>query len=287
MQIGVVFPQTEIGADAAAVRAYGEAVEELGFSHIMAYDHVVGADPAVYEGWAGPYDIHSTFHEPLVLFGYLAAVTSVGFVTGIVIAPQRQTVLVAKQAAQVDLLSSGRFRLGLGLGWNPVEYEALGHDFTTRGRRLEEQVSLLRRLWTEQSVTFAGEFDRVKGAGLAPLPVQRPIPIWLGGQSPAAYRRMGRLADGWLPQMSPGRQLDDAIAIVKAAAIEAGRSPADLGMEGRVAWTGDPDDLVAEADRWRTVGATHLAVNTMKARLVGVDAHFAALATASDALNLR
>jgi probable F420-dependent oxidoreductase len=287
MQIGVVFPQAEIGADAAAVRAYGEAVEELGFSHIMVYDHVVGADPAVYEGWAGPYDIHSTFHEPLVLFGYLAAFTSVEFVTGIVIAPQRQTVLVAKQAAEVDLLSSGRFRLGLGLGWNPVEYEALGQDFTIRGRRLEEQVSLLRRLWTEQSVTFAGEFDRVTGAGLAPLPVQRPIPIWLGGQSPAAYRRMGRLADGWFPQMSPGRQLDDAIAIVKAAAIEAGRSPADLGMEGRVAWTGDPDDLVAEADSWRTVGATHLAVNTMKARLAGVDAHLAALATASDALNLR
>jgi probable F420-dependent oxidoreductase len=253
----------------------------------MAYDHVVGADPAVYEGWAGPYDIHSTFHEPLVLFGYLAAVTSVEFVTGIVIAPQRQTVLVAKQAAEVDLLSNGRFRLGLGLGWNPVEYEALGQDFTTRGRRLEEQVSLLRRLWTERSVTFAGEFDRVTGAGLAPLPVQRPIPIWLGGQSPLAYRRMGRLADGWLPQMSPGRQLDDAIAIVKAAAIEAGRSPADLGMEGRVAWTGDPDDLVAEADRWRTAGATHLAVNTMKARLAGVDEHLAALAAASDTLNLR
>jgi probable F420-dependent oxidoreductase len=287
MQIGVVFPQTEIGADVAAVRAYGEAVEELGFSHIMAYDHVVGADPAVYEGWAGPYDIHSTFHEPLVLFGYLAAVTSVEFVTGIVIAPQRQTVLVAKQAAEVDLLSNGRFRLGLGLGWNPVEYEALGQDFTTRGRRLEEQVSLLRRLWTERSVTFAGEFDRVTGAGLAPPPVQRPIPIWLGGQSPAAYRRMGRLADGWFPQMSPGRQLDDAITIVKAAAVEAGRSPADLGMEGRVAWTGDPDDLVAEADRWRTAGATHVAVNTMKARLTGVDEHLAALAAASDTLNLR
>ena len=287
MQIGVVYPQTEIGADVAALRAYGEAVEELGFSHIMAYDHVVGADPAVYEGWAGSYDIHSTFHEPLVLFGYLAAVTSVEFVTGIVIAPQRQTVLVAKQAAEVDLLSSGRFRLGLGLGWNPVEYEALGQDFTTRGRRLEEQVSLLRRLWTERSVTFAGEFDRVTGAGLAPLPVQRPIPIWLGGQSPAAYRRMGRLADGWFPQMSPGRQLDDAIAIVKAAAIEAGRSPADLGMEGRVAWTGDPGDLVAEVDRWRTAGATHLAVNTMKARLAGVDEHLAALAAASDTLNLR
>jgi probable F420-dependent oxidoreductase len=287
MQIGVVFPQTEIGADVAAVRAYGEAVEELGFSHIMAYDHVVGADPAVYEGWAGPYDIHSTFHEPLVLFGYLAAVTSVEFVTGIVIAPQRQTVLVAKQAAEVDLLSNGRFRLGVGLGWNPVEYEALGQDFTTRGRRLEEQVSLLRRLWTERSVTFAGEFDRVTGAGLAPPPVQRPIPIWLGGQSPAAYRRMGRLADGWFPQMSPGRQLDDAITIVKAAAVEAGRSPADLGMEGRVAWTGDPDDLVAEADRWRTAGATHVAVNTMKARLTGVDEHLAALAAASDTLNLR
>src|ERR1700716_247210 len=178
MQIGVVFPQSEIGADVDGVRAYGLAVEELGFTHVMAYDHVVGADPEVHQGWNGPYDVHTTFHEPMVMFGYLAAVTSLELVTSIIILPQRQTVLAAKQAAEVDLLSGGRFRFGVGLGWNPVEYEALGQPFDKRGRRLSEQIGLLRALWTSPSVTFVGEFDQVTGAGLAPLPVQRPIPIW-------------------------------------------------------------------------------------------------------------
>ena len=176
MQIGVVFPQTELGPDAGAVRAYGQRVEELGFQHVMAYDHVVGADPAVHQGWSGPYDVRTTFHEPMVMFGFLAGLTSLELVTGIIILPQRQTALVAKQAAEVDLLSGGRFRLGVGLGWNQVEYEALGQEFRTRGRRIEEQVALMRRLWTEESVTHEGEFDRVTGAGLAPLPVQQADP---------------------------------------------------------------------------------------------------------------
>src|ERR1700740_1806061 len=163
MRIGVVFPQTELGGDPAVVRAYGQRVEELGFTHILAYDHVVGADPKVHRGWHGPYNIHSTFHEPFVLFGYLAAITTLELVTGIIILPQRQTALVAKQAAEVDLLTGGRFRLGGGLGWTRVEYDALGQDFTTRGRRIEEQVQLLRRLWTEPSVTFAGRFDEIPG----------------------------------------------------------------------------------------------------------------------------
>jgi probable F420-dependent oxidoreductase len=287
MQIGVVLPQTELGADVAAVRDYGQAVEELGYRHVLAYDHVVGADPDVHEGWSGPYDVHSTFHEPLIVFAYLAAVTSLELVTGIIIAPQRQTVLLAKQAAEVDLLSGGRLRLGVGLGWNPVEYEALGQDFATRGRRLEEQAGLLRRLWTEASVTFAGQFDRVTGAGLAPLPVQRPIPLWFGGQSPPAYRRIGRLADGWFPQLSPGHRLDEAIALVAEGAREVGRAPEELGMEGRTPWTGDPDELAAVAARWRDAGATHLAINTMKAGLATVEDHLTALATAADALGLR
>src|ERR1700683_4079741 len=182
MQIGVVFPQTEIGGDVGALRGYAQRVEELGFRHVLAYDHVLGADPAVYPGWDGPYDVTTTFHEPFVLFGYLAGITSLELVTGIIILPQRQTALVAKQAAEVDLLSKGRFRLGVGLGWNAVEYEALGRSFSDRGRRSEEQVALLRRLWTEPSVTHAGASEQVNGAGLAPLPVQRPIPIWFGGQ---------------------------------------------------------------------------------------------------------
>src|SRR4029453_6781716 len=179
MRIGVVFPQTELGGDVGAVRAYGEGVAGLGYTHLLAYDHVVGADPAVHQGWAGPYDVTTTFHEPFVMFGYLAGLIDIELVTGIIILPQRQTALVAKQAAEVDLLTGGRFRLGVGLGWNHVEYEALGQRFDQRGRRLSEQIGLLRRLWTEPSVTHAGEFDTVTAAGLAPLPVQRPIPVWI------------------------------------------------------------------------------------------------------------
>lgn len=287
MRIGVVFPQTEIGADAGAVRAYGQAAEALGYRHVMAYDHVVGADPEVHRGWRGPYDVSSTFHEPMVLFGYLAALTSLELVTAIIILPQRQTALVAKQAAEVDLLSEGRLRLGVGLGWNQVEYEALGQDFGTRGRRMEEQVGLLRRLWTEPSITFEGAFDRVTGAGLAPLPVQRPIPVWFGAQSPRAYRRAGRLGDGWFPQVSPGPELEEAKAIVEGAAVEAGRDPGSLGMEGRVGWTGSQEALAELAGRWREAGATHLAVNTMGAGLGSVDGHLAALESAAEALGLR
>src|SRR3989454_5731862 len=161
MRIGVVFPQTELGGDVGAVRAYGQAAEALGYTHLLAYDHVVGADPTVHAGWAGPYDVSTTFHEPFVMFGYLAAVTSVELVTGIIILPQRQTVLVAKQAAEVDLLTRGHFRLGVGLGWNAVEYEALGTTFSNRGRRIEEQVALMRRLWTEQTVTYDGTYEHV------------------------------------------------------------------------------------------------------------------------------
>jgi probable F420-dependent oxidoreductase len=283
MRIGVVFPQTELGGDAGAVRAYARGAEELGFTHVLAYDHVVGADPAVHAGWDGPYDVRTTFHEPLVLFGYLAAVTSLELVTGIIIVPQRQTALVAKQAAEVDLLSGGRFRLGVGIGWNRVEYEALGQDFSTRGRRLEEQITLLRRLWTEQSVTFRGTFDQISGAGLAPPPVQRPIPVWVGAQSPPAYRRAGRLADGWFPQMAPGPHLEAARRIVTEAAAQAGRDPASLGMEGRVRWQQDQVLLAATIRQWQDAGATHLSVNTMGAGLTTVDDHLAALATAAEA----
>src|SRR5918993_2963294 len=214
MQIGVVFPQTEIGADVTAVRRYATRVEQLGFAHLLAYDHVLGADPEVHAPWRGPYDLHTTFHEPFVLFGYLAAATTLELVTGVIILPQRQTALVAKQAAEVDLLTDGRFRLGVGIGWNAVEYEALGESFDDRGRRMSEQIPLLRRLLTERVVTHAGEFDHITGAGLAPLPLQRPIPVWIGGQSAPAYRRIGRLADGWVPQVAPGPRLREATAVV-------------------------------------------------------------------------
>ncbi len=285
MRVGVVFPQTELGGDVGAVRAYGERVEELGFTHLLAYDHVVGADPAVHTGWNGPYDVRTTFHEPLVMFGFLAGITrSLELVTGVIILPQRQTALVAKQAAEVDLLSGGRLRLGIGIGWNAVEYEALGEDFGTRGKRSAEQIDLLRRLWTEQTVTFDGTFDKVTGVGLAPMPVQRPIPIWIGAASAPGYRRAGRLADGWFPMMEPGPRLDEALAEIERGATEVGRDPTSIGMEGRVSWNGDDDAVAHQIEAWAGVGASHLSVNTMGAGLKTADQHLDVLARVADSL---
>jgi probable F420-dependent oxidoreductase len=286
VQIGVVFPQTEIGADVAGVRQYAQAVEQLGYRHVLAYDHVLGADPSVHAPWTGPYDVHTTFHEPFVLFGYLAGITSLEVVTGVIILPQRQTALVAKQAAEVDLLTNGRFRLGVGVGWNHVEYDGLGQDFATRGRRSGEQVELLRRLWTEQTVTGSVDGERVVGAGLAPLPVQRPIPVWFGAQSPPAYRRAGRLGDGWFPQMQPGPELDRARETVEEAARGAGRDPGTLGMEGRASWKGDADEVAARVEEWRAAGASHVSINTMKAGFDSVDDHLAALEALAAAIGL-
>ncbi len=281
MKIGVVFPQTELGGDVGAVRAYGQAVDELGYHHLLAYDHVVGADPEMHAPWNGPYDVTTTFHEPLVMFGYLAGITDLELVTGIVILPQRQTVLAAKQAAEVDLLTGGRFRFGVGIGWNAVEYEALGQRFDQRGRRLGEQVELLRALWTNPSITFDGAFDRVTAAGLAPLPIQRPIPIWIGGNSEPAYRRIGRLADGWFPMVPPGPRLDTAIDVIRRAAEDAGRDFETIGMEGRVQWDpADPDRFARRVEKWRTAGATHLTVDTMYVGLGGVDDHIDAVGRA-------
>jgi probable F420-dependent oxidoreductase len=238
---------------------------------VLIYDHVLGADPAIHTLWDRPYDVRTTFREPFVLFGYLAALTSLELVTGVIILPQRQTALVAKQAAEVDLLTGGRFRLGVGIGWNQV-------------RRSEEQIALLRRLFTEQSVTFEGADEQVVGAGISPLPVQRPIPIWIGGSSPRAYQRIGRLADGWFPQVAPGPALDEARGIVEQAARDAGRNPADIGLEGRVNYTGDLDDALASIENWRAVGASHVTINTMGAGLSGVDNHLAVLRDVASSL---
>jgi probable F420-dependent oxidoreductase len=281
MRIGVVFPQTEIGHDAGGVRAYAEAAEELGFGHLLAYDHVVGADTRVHENWRGPYELASSFHESLVLFGYLAGLTSLDLVTGILIAPQRQTVLIAKQAAAVDVLSGGRLRLGLGIGWNPVEYVALGKDFSNRGRRLEEQIPLLRRLFTEESVTFEGEYDTVIGAGISPLPVQRPIPIWMGGTSEAALLRIGRLGDGWFPQVVPGHGYEESLATVHRGAAEAGRAPSAIAVEGRINAGVSEEKTARHLAAWTAAGASYVSVNTMGGGHRGPDAHIAALERAA------
>ena len=279
MHVGVVFPQIEIGSDRGAVRAYADAVNGLGYHHLLAYDHVVGADPSVHAGWNGPYSIADTFHEPMVLFGYLAACTDLELVSGILIAPQRQTVLVAKQAAEVDVLSGGRLRLGIGLGWNRLEYQALSKDFSNRAARIVEQVELLRRLFTEESVTFEGRYEQLHGVGILPMPVQRPIPIWFGGLAPAALRRIGRLADGWFPLVRFGPELEAAVTTVQEAARAAGRGP--IPFEGRISVGAEPDKVDRHLAGWRDVGASHVSLDTMRQGFSGVDEHVAALTAAA------
>jgi probable F420-dependent oxidoreductase len=279
MKIGVVFPQTEIGAEPAGVKDYAQAAEDLGFSHILAYDHVIGANVASRPGWKPPYTHLDQFHEPFVLFSYLAGLTKkIGWVTGIIILPQRQTVLVAKQAAALDVLSGGRLRLGIGIGWNPVEYEALGENFKDRGRRSEEQIELLRKLWTQPLLSFDGRWHKVTDAGINPLPVQRPIPIWFGGSDDRALRRLARLGDGWFPLMSPDEKCQATIERIRAYAKEAGRNPSTIGIEGRIAYgQGSTEAWLQELDAWNKLGATHVSFNTMKAGLNGPAAHIEAM----------
>jgi probable F420-dependent oxidoreductase len=279
MRVGVVFPQTEITADPTAVKDYAQASEDLGFAHLLAYDHVLGANPASRPDWRAPYSHLDMFHEPFVLFGFLAGLTKrIELVTGIIILPQRQTVLVAKQAATLDVLSKGRLRLGIGIGWNAVEYEALGEDFKNRGRRSEEQVDVLRKLWTQQLVTYNGQWHKITDAGINPLPVQRPIPIWFGGTDERALRRLAKLGDGWFPQMGPDEKCQAAIEKIRAYAKEAGRDPDQIGIEGRMHYDkGSAETWVKELEAWKKLGATHVSLNTMKAGLTAPAAHIEAI----------
>jgi probable F420-dependent oxidoreductase len=280
MKFGVVFPQTEIGAEVGAIRAYAQAAEDLAYDYLLAYEHVVGANPNRPGGWAGrPYDHNSLFHEPFVLFGYLAAITErLELATGILILPQRQTVLIAKQAAQVDLLSGGRLRLGIGVGWNEVEYEALGQDFRTRGRRQAEQVDLLRRLWTERLVNFTGEFDFVPDAGIYPLPVQQPIPIWFGGGADPVLRRMAVQGDGWMPNTMTLDQLTKMLEILRSYLTESGRDPNDFGIDFRISLNRTPEAEWKEMiDRLQALNVSHICFNTMGMGFVTVDQHIDAM----------
>jgi probable F420-dependent oxidoreductase len=279
MRIGVVFPQTEIGTDAAVIREYGQAAEQLRYNHILAYDHVLGANVASRPDWRPPYTHQSKFHEPFVLFAYLAGLTTtIELVTGVLILPQRQTALVAKQAAALDVLSGGRLRLGIGIGWNPVEYEALGENFGNRGQRSEEQVELLRRLWTHELVSFEGRWHKIDDAGINPLPVQRPIPIWFGGGHERVLRRLARLGDGWFPQLPPGEKCRAAIEKIATYASEAGRDPKRIGIEGRMTISAASAETWQEQiEAWKEVGATHLSVNTMNAGVNNPAAHIDAI----------
>jgi probable F420-dependent oxidoreductase len=279
MRIGAIFPQTEIGDDPRIIREYAQAVEDLGYAHILAYDHVLGAGLGSRPGWQGPYSSKTLFHEPLTLFAYLAAITQrVELVTGVLILPQRQTALVAKQAAEVDVLSGGRLRLGIGIGWNPVEYQALGEDFATRGARSEEQVAVLRALWTQPTVTLSGRWHQIEDAGINPLPVQRPIPIWIGGSAEATLKRAGRLGDGWFPQLAPDERAAAMIERLRRYTREAGRPESAVGIEARLSIGQVAEDQwTSYAAAWRTLGATHLGVNTMNAGFASPQEHVALL----------
>ena len=276
MNIGVVFPQVEIGQDPVAIRDYAQAVEAMGYTHILAFDHVLGANPDRSGGWKGPYTYRHPFHEPFVLFGFLAAVARrLGLVTGIVILPQRQTALVAKQAAAVDVLSGGRLRLGVAVGWNPVEFEALGENFKDRGARIEEQIEVMRALWTKELVTFRGRWHQISDAGINPLPVQRPIPIWMGGESEVVLRRAARVADGWMPHFRPGPDAQAVVDRLLGYVKDAGREPREFGIEGRITLSQvPPEQRAKEVAAWRAMrGVSHVCIHTVGLGLKTPDEH--------------
>jgi probable F420-dependent oxidoreductase len=285
MEIGAVIPHNEIGTDPGAIRAYAQGAEELGVGHLLIYDHVLGANRDRPGGFQGPYDKDIAFHEPFVLFGFLAAVTErVDLVTAVLILPQRQAVLVAKQAAEVAVLSADRFKLGIGVGWNTVEYDGLNEDFSTRGRRQEEQVDVMRRLWTEDSMSYGGEFHRFEKASILPRS-SRPIPVLFGGSAPALIDRCARLGDGWIPLGKP-----DEKSAARIADIRRIRRSRGLGMDGFQVQAqaqyagGNPERWRAHAAAWSELGATHLAIATHNAGETDVDGHLARIAEYQAAL---
>ncbi|HEX7976555.1 MAG TPA: LLM class F420-dependent oxidoreductase [Anaerolineales bacterium] len=288
MQIGVVYPQIEFGVDPAAIRDYAQTAEGLGYSHVIAYDHILGANPNRPGGWKGPYTFESTFFEPFVLFSYMASFTQkLGFAPGIIILPQRQTALVAKQAACLDVLSGGRLRLGVGLGWNEVEYTALNEDFHTRGRRMEEQVGLLRQLWTQPLVSFSGRWHTIPDAGLNPLPVQRPIPIWFGANVESALERVARLADGWMSNVRSAADARPALEILDRALQKAGRSRADFGIEARIPYgDGNSETWQKLIQGWQAEGVNLFSVNTMNAHLATPAEHIQAIRRFAQAVGI-
>ena len=281
MKVGVVFPQTEIGADPEVIAEFATAAEAAGYGHLVVYDHVLGASTASRPDWQGPYTSESMFHEPFVLFGYLAALTkTLELVTAIIILPQRQTALVAKQAACVDVLACGRLRLGIGTGWNAVEYEALGENFRDRGKRSEEQIDVLRKLWANEVVRYDGRWHTITDAGLNPLPPRRNIPIWLGGMAPQVIERVGRIADGWFPFFNPN--LAEQVQAVRASATRAGRDPDAIGIECMVGLA-EPEKTRERMRRLADMGVTHTALVTLNAGLAGPQEHIDAIKRFADA----
>lgn len=279
MKIGVAYPEREVAADPDNVRKFIRAAEQLGYDHLMAYDHVV---KAVHEGrdppLTGPYTEKDSFHDPFVLFAFAAAVTDkLEFVTGVVVLPQRQTALLAQQVADVDLLSRERLRLGIGIGWNYVEYEALGQNFKTRARRIEEQITLLRRLWTEPLITFEGEFDRIDRAGINPLP-RRQIPLWLGGHTDPGFERGARLGDGFVFAATGHKGLEQWGRVRHYLEVH-GRPVEGYGRELLALFARNETESADHLKMWRDDGGTHGTVHTMDKGLGrDIDAHIAYIA---------
>ena len=279
MQIGAVIPHHQIGTDPGAIRAYAERAEQLGLDHLMLYDHVLGVDRNRPGGFEGPYDKDVAFHEPFVTFGFIAACTStVDLVTAVIILPQRQTVLVAKQAAEVAVLSANRLKLGVGVGWNDVEYLALNEDFHNRGRRQEEQVALMRRLWCEDAFSFDGEYHTIAHASILPRP-SAAIPVLFGGSAPALLERCARLGDGWMPLGSPSDKVEGRITRLKQLRKEAGLPWDGFEIRAQAQYAGgNADKWATHAATWKELGATHLAIATHRADPTDVDGHLARIA---------
>jgi probable F420-dependent oxidoreductase len=298
MKYGAVFPQTEIGADPGAIKTWAQTVEHMGFDHIVVYDHVIGANRASRPDWQGFYDCESMYHEPMTIMSFLAGVTTrIGFFTGILILPQRQTVLAAKQAACVDVLCNGRLRFGVGVGWNAVEYEALNVPFAQRGDILDDQVGVLRALWTTPAVTLKTPYHTITDAGLNPLPIQRPIPIWFGGggrtplgQKPPVEKvlqRIARLGDGWMPPFAPDDEGAETLALFRDAARAHGRDPAHIGIEPYVMFHRATEATWTDTtNAWRKLGATHFAVHTLQDGLRGCDQHLRRLEEVAKAISI-
>lgn len=274
MKVGIVFPHNEIGTDPGAIKEYAQGAEELGADHMIIYDHVLGADPDRPGGFRGPYDKDIAFHEPFTVFSFMAAVTNtIEFATCVLILPQRQTALVAKQAAELAILSGNRFRLGIGTGWNDVEYEALSVPFEHRGSRQAEQVDLLRQLWVADSMSFNGAYHTVTKASILPRP-SATIPIWFGGGVKALLKRCALLGDGWIPIGTPNQTSADAIEYMKSVREEAGLSWEGFGIQAQAQFRGGtPERWHSHAERWRDLGCTHIAIATHTAGHKSVTEH--------------
>ena len=300
MRIGALLPHGApgFGSDIGAIAEFTQAAEALGYDHIRMGEHVLGINPSGRPGWKGPYSYEDPFHDPFVLFAYPAGLTeTLEFATCILILPQRQTAVVAKQASTLDLVSGGRLRLGIGIGWNPVEFEALGGDFSSRGRRCEEQMELMRALWAQELVTYRGRWDTIIDAGLNPLPVQRPIPIWIGGgpgsiwiggrgsgggtstaNADRVLRRIARMADGWFPSVRLDTGAREAVPILHDYIREEGRDISEVGIEGPISLADStPEDWAQQASNWKELGATHISANTAVGGLTSVQEHIDAL----------